>query len=132
MSSSAVSLSGILQQRLGDAHQDHAFLAGKPVLAHEGVDAGVLALVGARGVHEAARDVGGAAALVLGKDGALDQPVQQPRLVVQMVGRDLVARRRQRRPVMHLVTGSRPSSLRPCCPHQLVAPRPTQFDMGAL
>ncbi len=83
------------EQRLGDAHQDDAFLAGKPVLAHEGIDAGVLGFVGARGMDEAASDVGGAPTLLLGKHRALDQTVEQPRLVDEMVRRYLVARRQR-------------------------------------
>ena len=35
-------LVGDAQQRLGEAHQDDAFLRGQPVLVHEGVDAAVL------------------------------------------------------------------------------------------
>ncbi len=81
------------QQRLGDAHEDDAFLAGKTVLAHEGVDAGVLAAVGARGMDEAARKVAGAPALVLAEHGALDQPVEQALLVDEMVRGDFIARR---------------------------------------
>ncbi len=81
------------QQRLGDAHKDDAFLAGKAVLAHERVDAGVLAAVGARGIDETARKLGRAAALVLAEHGALDQPVEQALLVDEMMRGDLLARR---------------------------------------
>ena len=88
---------GDAQQRLGDAHQDDAFLAGKAVLAHEGVDAGVLAAVGARRIDEPARQVGRAATLVLREHGALDQAVEQALLVDEMVGGDLVARRQLRK-----------------------------------
>ena len=85
------------QQRLGDAHEDDAFLAGKAVLAHEGVDAGVLAAVGARGIDETARKVGRAAALVLAEHGALDQPVEQALLVDEMMRGDFIARRQLRK-----------------------------------
>ena len=68
---------GDAQQRLGEAHQDDAFLAGKAVFVHEGVDAGVLAAVGARGMDEPAGELGRAAALVLAEDGALDEAVEQ-------------------------------------------------------
>ena len=88
---------GDAQQRLGDAHEDDAFLAGKAVLAHEGVDAGVLAAVGARGIDEAARELGRAAALVLAEHGALDQPVEQALLVDEMMRGDLIARRQLRK-----------------------------------
>ena len=84
---------GDAQQRLGDAHEDDAFLAGKAVLAHKGVDAGVLAAVGARGIDEAACKLGRAAALVLAEHGALDQPVEQALLVDEMMRGDLIARR---------------------------------------
>ena len=50
---------GNAQQRLREAHQDDAFLAGKAVLAHEGIDAGVLGMIGPRGLDEAAGDLGG-------------------------------------------------------------------------
>ena len=107
------------EQRLGDAHQDDAFLAGEPVLAHEGVDAGVLALVGARRMDEAASDVGGAPALLLGEHRALDQAVEQPRLVDQMVSGDLVARRRAAADlILHLFARLCHLHMRPCCPRK--------------
>ena len=61
------------QQRFGETHQDDALIGRQAILVHEGIDAGVIAFVGAGGVHQAASDVGGAAALVLGEHGALDQ-----------------------------------------------------------
>ena len=91
------------QQRLGDAHEDDAFLARKAVLAHEGVDAGVLAAVGARRMHEPASKVGGAAALVLAEHRTLDEPVEQPLLVDEMVRGDFIARRQQPRPLMNVI-----------------------------
>jgi hypothetical protein len=81
------------EQRLGEAHQDDALLAREAVLAHEGIDAGVLLAVGAGGVDEAAGEVRGAAALVLGVDGALDQAADETRLLEQVISGDLVARR---------------------------------------
>ena len=71
----------------------HALFGREAVLVHEGVDAGMLALVGARGMHEVAGDVGRAAALVLGEHGALDQPADEAVFVDQMMGGDLVAGR---------------------------------------
>ena len=91
------------QQRLGDAHEDDAFLARQAVLAHEGVDAGVLAAVGARRMDEPARQLGRAAALVLAEHGALDQPVEQPLLVDEMVRGDFLARRQQPCPLVNVV-----------------------------
>jgi hypothetical protein len=49
-------LVGNAQQRFGDAHEQHAFLAGKIVLAHEGLDGGLLARLCAH----AGDEVGGA------------------------------------------------------------------------
>ena len=57
-------LVGDAQQRLGEAHQDDAFLGGEAVLVHEGIDAAVLVAVGARGAHQPARQLGDAPALV--------------------------------------------------------------------
>ena len=39
------------EQRLRDAHQDDAFLAGQPVLAHERIDAGMLVAISPGGEH---------------------------------------------------------------------------------
>ena len=64
---------GNAQQRFRKAHQHDALVGREAIFVHEGIDAGVLALVGARGVHQAAGDVGGAAALVLGENRTLDQ-----------------------------------------------------------
>ena len=61
---------------------------------HEGIDARVLDLVGARGVDEVAGEVGRAAALVLGENGALDQPADEAVLIHQMMGGELVAGRK--------------------------------------
>ncbi len=87
---------GDAQQRLREAHQDDALLAREAILAHEGVDAGMLGAVGAGGDHEPARDLGGAPALVLGVDGALDQAADEAGFVDQMMRRNLVARRQGR------------------------------------
>ena len=64
---------GDAQQGLGEAHQDDALFARKSVLAHEGVDAAMLGLICAGVQHDAAGDLGRAAALVLGVDSALDE-----------------------------------------------------------
>ncbi len=85
------------QQRLGEAHENDAFLAGEAILAHERVDAGMLAAVGARRMDEPARQLGRAAALVLAEHSALDQPVEQALLVDEMVRGDLIARRKRRK-----------------------------------
>ena len=53
-----------------------------------------LALSARARVYEAARNVGGAATLVLGENGALDQRADEPRLVHQVLGRDLIPRRK--------------------------------------
>ena len=68
---------------------------------HEGVDAGVIGLVGARPVHEPTRHVGGAAALVLGEKRALDQRADEPRLVHQILGRKFVPRGKN--PLCHAI-----------------------------
>jgi len=85
---------GNAQKRLREAHQDDALLARQAVLVHEGVDAAVLAMVGPRGLHQLARKLARAPALLVGEDGPLDQAADKPRLVGQEVCGDLVARRR--------------------------------------
>ena len=61
---------------------------------HEGIDAGVIGFVGTRAVYEAARNVGGAATFILGKKCPLDQRTDEPRLVHQVLGRELIPRRK--------------------------------------
>ncbi len=87
---------GYAQQRLGQAHQDDALLRGEAVLVHEGIDAAVPVAVGTRGMHQARGLVGDAGALGRREDGALDQAADKPRLVHQVIGRNLVARRQLR------------------------------------
>ncbi len=83
---------GMRSKGLGEAHQDDALVAREAVLAHEGIDARVVGLACAHGMDEAAGDVGGAAALLLGIDGALDQAADEARLVDEVMRGDLVAR----------------------------------------
>ena len=78
------------QQRLGQAHQRHAFLAAEIVLAHEAVDRAALAL-GAYGLHE--RN-GGGPGLGLGgggKRGRWDQSRHAIRLRQPVIAGDGVA-----------------------------------------
>ena len=81
---------GYAQQSLGEAHENDALVARKAVLVHECVDASVSALVGARGVNEAARVVSRTAALVFGEHGALDQTASKTMFVHQIMGGDFV------------------------------------------
>ena len=81
------------QQRLREAHQDDAFLAGQAVFQHEGVDSGELLPAGPRRMHEPPGEIRDAAALVFGKDGPLDQRPDEPRLLDEMIGCNLIARR---------------------------------------
>ena len=90
MNASAVSASGMRSKRLGEAHQDHAFVRREAVFVHEGVDAGVIAFLGARREHEAARHIGNTAAFVFGKERALDQRADETLLVHQILRRKLV------------------------------------------
>ena len=48
MNAFAVSASGILEQRFGEAHQDDALVRREAILVHEGIDAGVIGFVGTR------------------------------------------------------------------------------------
>ena len=57
-------LVGNAQQRLRQAHQDDAFLRGKAVLMHEGIDAAVLVAVAAGSPHQPGGEVHDAGALV--------------------------------------------------------------------
>ena len=61
---------------------------------HEGINAGVIGFVGTRAVYEAARNVGGAATFILGKKCTRDQRTDEPRLVHQVLGRELIPRRK--------------------------------------
>jgi hypothetical protein len=94
-------LVGDAQQRLGEAQQDDALVRAEPIFGHEGVDAAVLVAVGAGGADDLGGAIGDAGALVGSEDGALQQAVHQPRLVHQMPGGDLVARRPGRRRGCH-------------------------------
>ena len=82
---------GNAQQRFREAHQNDALVAGKPVLPHEGIDAGVLGMIGAGDLDEATGDLGGAPPFVLGVDGALDEAANETLLVDQVIRGDLFA-----------------------------------------
>jgi hypothetical protein len=61
---------------------------------HEGIDAGVIGFVGTRAVYEAARNVGSAATFILSEKCPLNQRTDEPRLVHQVLGRELIPRRK--------------------------------------
>ena len=121
---------GDAQQGLGEAHQDDALFARKSVLAHEGVDAAMLGLICAGVLHEAAGDLGRAAALVLGVDGALDETAHEAMFIDQMVGCDFVDRRQAAERQPGCASRCRSACLR-ClayCDHGLVRSSSRQFD----
>jgi len=78
------------QQRLGEAHQDHALFGREPVFLHEGVDARVMLLVGASGVDQMPGDLCGAAALIFGEQRPFDQRADEPVLVHEVMGGNLI------------------------------------------
>jgi hypothetical protein len=59
---------------------------------HEGIDAGMVCLFGASGLHEAPRDVRDAAALVFSEERALDERADKPMLICQILRRELIPR----------------------------------------
>jgi hypothetical protein len=59
---------------------------------HEGIDAGVVCLIGASGLHEAARHISDAAALVFRKERAFDQRADKPMLVRQILRGEFIPR----------------------------------------
>ena len=69
------------EQRLGEAHQDHALFGGERVLLHEGVDAALLAAAGPHRRDELAGEFGNAALLVGGKRGFGRKAADHRRLV---------------------------------------------------
>ena len=84
-------LVGNAQQRLGEAHQDDAFLGGQAVFVHEGIDAAMLVPIGARRADQSRCPIGDAVAFCRGEDGPLDESADKAHLVHQMIGRNLVA-----------------------------------------
>ena len=85
---------GNAQQRLGQAHQRHPFLAGQRIFLHQPLDAAAFAIGAQRG-HQRARGAGDGGARRGGQSRRGDQGRKRLRLVAAIGGGDRLTQRRR-------------------------------------